>query len=52
MPTPTVQVVTLVPAKTAEELRDLAQRSERSVAAELRLALRAWLDDAASREAA
>lgn len=39
----TVQVAALVPAELADRLRELARRSERSQAAELRLAIRAWI---------
>lgn len=48
----TVQVAAIVPAALAEELRGLAQKAERSQAAEVRLALRAWVDAARQKEAA
>ncbi len=41
-----VQIAALVPADLAEELRDLARKAERSQAAELRLAVRAWVETA------
>ncbi|MCA1572875.1 MAG: hypothetical protein LC798_21800 [Chloroflexi bacterium] len=42
----TVQVAALVPQELADKLRALARRSERSAAAELRLAIRAWVEAA------
>ncbi len=50
-PTETVQVATMVPAPLAEAIREMAQEAERSIAAELRLAIKSWVD-AAQREAA
>lgn len=47
-----VQVATLVPVDLAEKLRELAKAGERSQAAELRLAVRAWIESAATEEAA
>lgn len=43
-----VQVGTMLPADMAAELRASARTNERSVAAEIRKALRAWLDDTAN----
>jgi hypothetical protein len=40
----TVQVAAVVPKDLADELRDLARASERSTAAEIRLAIKAWVD--------
>lgn len=40
----TVQVAAVVPVDLAAELRDLARASERSTAAEIRLAIKAWVD--------
>ena len=48
----TVQLATLVPAELADRLRALAQQAERSQAAELRLAVKAWIDAAEQRDAA
>lgn len=48
----TVQIAALVPADLAEQLRELARKSERSQAAELRLAVRAWIEAASTEEAA
>jgi hypothetical protein len=48
----TVQVASIVPQDLADKLRDLATAAERSTAAEIRLALRAWVDSAAERKAA
>ncbi len=42
----TVQVAAIVPKQTATALADLARLHERSTAAELRLAIRAWLEAA------
>lgn len=39
-----VQVAALVPATMANDLRSLAASSERSMAAEIRLALRSWIE--------
>jgi len=47
-PTETVQVATLVPGELADRLRRLARKGERSQAAELRLAVRAWVEAAES----
>lgn len=44
-PIDTVQVAAVVPADLAEKLRAKAQESERSVAGEIRAALRAWTSD-------
>lgn len=41
-----VQVAAMVPTSLAEQVRDLADRAERSTAAEIRLALKAWVDAA------
>ncbi len=49
--TATVQVAAIVPAPFAAEFAALARCRERSTAAELRLAMKAWLE-AASAEAA
>lgn len=49
--TETVRLATLVPASVANKLRVLANKGERSQAAELRLAVRAWVE-AADKEAA
>lgn len=38
------QIAAQVPVGLKREVEDLAERRERSVAAEVRLALRAWLD--------
>lgn len=43
----TVQVAAIVPKELADAIRDLARESERSAAAEIRLALRSWVDAAA-----
>lgn len=40
----TVQVAAVVPKTLADAIRDLARESERSTAAEIRLALKAWVD--------
>lgn len=40
----TTQVATYVTRQIAERLRELADEHERSVAAEVRLALRHWID--------
>jgi len=42
----TVQVAAIVPKDLADALRDLARKAERSTAAEIRLALKAWVEDA------
>lgn len=47
-----VQVAALVPKALAEQVRELAQQSERSAAAEIRLALKSWVETAAERSAA
>ncbi len=39
-----VQVATMVPDDLAEAIRSQAQANERSAAAEMRLALRAWVE--------
>jgi len=39
-----VQVAALVPEATAEALRAQAKANERSAAAELRLAIKSWVD--------
>lgn len=44
--TETVQIGSIVTADLANQMKALAERSERSVAAEIRLALRAWVDAA------
>lgn len=41
--TETVQVAAIVPEALADSIRDLARESERSTAAEIRLALKAWV---------
>lgn len=41
-----VQVAAMVPTSLAEQVRSLADRAERSTAAEIRLALKAWVDAA------
>lgn len=43
----TVQVAAIVPEGLADSIRDLARESERSTAAEIRLALKAWVEVAA-----
>lgn len=48
----TVQVGAIVPKEVADSLRDLASKSERSTAAEIRLALKAWVENATRRAAA
>jgi hypothetical protein len=49
----TVQVAAVVSRELADELREKARLSERSTAAEIRVALRAWVDaDASTREIA
>lgn len=48
----TVQVAAVVPKDLADEIRDMARASERSTAAEIRLAIRAWVDGRNEREAA
>lgn len=45
-PAQTVQVGVLVSPDIAERLRELAKQSERSLAAEARLAFRAWIEAA------
>lgn len=47
-----VQLATYVPRDLADEFRELAEKAERSSAAELRLAIRAWVEAATEREAA
>lgn len=42
--TETVQVAAVVPKDLADAIRDLARASERSTAAEIRLAIKAWVD--------
>lgn len=42
-----VLVAAKVPPDLAANVRDMARDAERSVAAEIRLALRAWVDQAA-----
>ncbi len=44
----TVQVAAVVPRELAEQIRDLARTAERSTAAEIRLAIKAWVDAAGS----
>ena len=51
-PTETVQVAAIVPAELANRLRDMAKKAERSQAAEVRLALRAWVETETERRAA
>lgn len=49
MPAPveeTTQVASIVPVKLAEQIRDLASKNERSTAAEIRVALKAWVEQA------
>ena len=41
----TVQLTAVVPTTVADLLRDKARAAERSTAAEIRLALRAWVDE-------
>lgn len=41
----TVHVATRVPKDLVDDLRDLARASERSTAAEIRLAIKAWVED-------
>lgn len=50
--TGTVQVAAVVDAKLANALRDMASKAERSQAAEIRLALRAWVESADERAVA
>lgn len=50
--TDTVQVAAVVPAELADAIRDLARDAERSTAAEIRLALKAWVESASDRKAA
>ena len=38
------QVGAVVPIALAESMREIAKRNDRSVSAEVRLALRAWVD--------
>lgn len=38
------QIAAQVPVELKREVEDLAERRERSVAAEVRLALRAWIE--------
>lgn len=45
-PAETVQVAAIVPVELAERIREIAQKNERSQAAEIRLALKAWIDRA------
>lgn len=40
----TVHVAAVVPIGLAKSMRELAKRNERTVSAEIRLALRAWVD--------
>ena len=42
----TVQVASVVTVGLANDIKRLAEESERSMAAEIRLALRAWVDAA------
>jgi hypothetical protein len=42
--TEAVQVAAMVPASLAKSLREKAQAAERSTAAEIRLALKAWVE--------
>ena len=44
--TETVQVASIVTADLANAIKRLAEQGERSTAAEIRLALRAWVDAA------
>jgi hypothetical protein len=46
MSTDLAPITVLVPAETLKTVRRLAGESERSIAAEVRLALRAWVDAA------
>lgn len=46
-----VQIATMVSADLADSLRDLARSSERSLAAEARLALRTWVEQNARPQA-
>jgi predicted transcriptional regulator len=48
----TVQVAAIVPKNLAADLRDLARASERSTAAEIRLAIKAWVDTQKKAQAA
>lgn len=50
--TETVQVAAIVPKSLADEIREMARESERSTAAEIRLALKSWADGRSDREAA
>jgi hypothetical protein len=50
--TETVQVAAVVPVSLAADLRGVASANERSVAAEIRLALRAWVEAAKAEQAA
>lgn len=47
-----VQVAAIVPFELAERVREIAQRNERSQAAEIRLALKAWVEATEATEAA
>lgn len=44
--TETVRVAASIPKQVAVALNDRATAAERSIAAEIRLALKAWVDDA------
>jgi hypothetical protein len=48
----TVQVASVVPSELADALREKARRAERSIAAEIRLALKAWVVDDQPEDAA
>ena len=50
--TTTVQIATRVPADIAERLEELAEENERTMAAELRLAARRYVNAEKPREAA
>lgn len=51
-PIKTVQVATVVSTELADQLREMAGAAERSTAAEIRLAIKAWVDKNAEEAAA
>lgn len=46
----TTQIAAIVPVELADDLKRLAQQAERSQAAEIRLAVKAWVEAANERE--
>lgn len=50
LPEDKVRVVTDVSPDIADALREMAHAKDRSTAAEIRLALRTWVEDAAARD--